>query len=100
GAGIERHPEWNRSDASQAAQTVSKAHINAFVNRIWPTLILRFGPPAKPTILATCSRCCFPWPRRSGALRRCFCGALGRSVGRGYGKHAVRSPTPESERPV
>ena len=22
-----------------------------FVNRIWPTLILRFGPPARPTIL-------------------------------------------------
>lgn len=23
----------------------------AFVNRIWPTLILRFGPPAGPTVL-------------------------------------------------
>ena len=24
----------------------------AFVNRIWPTLILRFGPPPGPTILS------------------------------------------------
>jgi hypothetical protein len=24
---------------------------DVFVNRIWPTLILRFGPPARPTIL-------------------------------------------------
>ena len=32
----------------------------AFVNRTWPTLILRFGPPAGPTILPCPTSFCFP----------------------------------------
>ena len=44
----------------------------AFVNSIWPTLIVSFGPPTRPiapvAVLGD--------PGRSGALRRAFCGAL------------------------
>jgi hypothetical protein len=46
----------------------------AFVNSIWPTLILSFGPPVRPKILPICFL--FPVAGRSEALRRAFCGAF------------------------
>jgi len=51
-----------------------------FVNLIWPTSMLSFGPPLTP------QRVLFPRrgsPGRSEALGRVVCGP-GRSVGRGY----------------
>ena len=46
----------------------------AFVNSIWPTLILSFGPPRKPIILPLFP--VFGDRGRSGALRRAFGGAF------------------------
>jgi len=42
-----------RRAAYQLAPPYLELHLtrDAFVNRIWPTLILRFGPPTRPTIL-------------------------------------------------
>ncbi|HLJ76095.1 MAG TPA: hypothetical protein VKT75_01710, partial [Acidobacteriaceae bacterium] len=37
--------------ATTQSFTVTVQNAGAFVNRIWPTLIFRFGPPASPTIL-------------------------------------------------
>ena len=46
----------------------------AFVNLIWPTSILSFGPPAQPKMPAF--RSARGGPGRSGALRRVFGGAF------------------------
>jgi hypothetical protein len=46
----------------------------AFVNSIWPTLIISFGPPKTPTVPQPISD--FGNRGRSGALRRAFGGAF------------------------
>ena len=60
-----------------------------FVNSIWPTLILSFGPPKGPTALLACS--VVGDRGRSGALRCVFCGAL-------RAERRLRSPTTRAQK--
>jgi hypothetical protein len=76
----------------------TEAPAPAFVNWIWPTLILSFGPPIRPNILPNC----FLLPVAQAEAEPCaasFAARLGRSVGRGYRQQAIRKAPPAPARP-